>query len=54
VYSVVFRMKMSVRITKKRYIMFPFEKKIFWQFSLAAFGAIGEFSEPSCSLFTTI
>jgi hypothetical protein len=42
----------SELLTKK--FVIPFEKKIFWQFSLEALGATREFIKPFCSLLTTI
>jgi hypothetical protein len=48
-YIVVFRIKISIRITKKKYV-FAFEN-FFLQFNLES---LREFCRPFCSLFITI
>ncbi|CAH1369157.1 unnamed protein product [Tenebrio molitor] len=47
-YMVVFRIKISIRITKTKYV-FPFEKKYFDSLALKPLG----YTRPSCSLFST-
>jgi hypothetical protein len=51
-YIVVFRIKISIRISKKS--MCPYLKKIFLLFNLEALWVLREFSTPLYSLFTTI
>jgi hypothetical protein len=51
-YIVVFRIRISIRISKKKYVS-VFEK-IFSQFNLEALWVLREFSMPFNSLFITI